>query len=223
MEGISSRGILGYLYLHRLRRRTAAAADALFSRLSILALRIRGCILTFSDAGDARARAHTKPAARSRLDIEAKRYMSEYGNGILRLAYSYVHNMADSEDILQETLIRMLDAHAAFENAAHEKAYIYRIAANVSKNHIAYSRRRETDELDEELIAEERRDLSFVWEAVKQLPQTLSEVVHLYYYEGYRTSEIASLLGRNESTVRSDLKRARDCLKNLLKEEYDFG
>ncbi len=222
MEGISSRGILGYLYLHRLRRRTAAAADALFSRLGILALRILSCILTFSDAGDASARA-ADPVSRSQLDIKAERYMSEYGNGILRLAYSYVHNMADAEDILQETLIRMLDAHADFENAAHEKAYIYRIAANVSKNHIAYSKRRETDELDEELIAEERRDLSFVWEAVKQLPQTLSEVVHLYYYEGYRTSEIASLLDRNESTVRSDLKRARDCLKNLLKEEYDFG
>ena len=156
------------------------------------------------------------------LNARAERYMQQYGNSVLRLAYSYVHNMADAEDILQETLIRVLDARVSFENTAHERAYIFKSAANISKNHIASGRLRETDELNEELIAEDRRDLSFVWEAVKGLPPAMSEVIHLYYYEGYRTSEIAQLLGRNESTVRSDLKRARERLREMLKEEYDF-
>ena len=65
-------------------------------------------------------------------------------------------------------------------------------------------------------------DLSFVWEAVKALPEKYREAIHLYYYEGYSTGQMAVLLGRKESSVRSDLKRGREKLKMILKEAYDF-
>ena len=156
-------------------------------------------------------------------NLRAQRFMKVHGNSILRLAYSYLHNMEDSEDVLQDTLIRVLEANPVFESEDHEKAYLLRCAANVAKNRIEYNKYRETDELSEELVAEQREDLSFVWDAVKSLPEKEREVVHLFYAEGYRTAEIAELLDRNESTVRSDLKRARDRLKDILKEDYDFG
>ena len=97
-----------------------------------------------------------------------------------------------------------------------------KVAANLSKNRIDYNRLRDTDELNEELIAEEREDLSFVWEAVKSLPEKYREAIHLYYYEGYSTGQMAVLLERKESSVRSDLKRGREKLKMILKEAYDF-
>lgn len=74
----------------------------------------------------------------------------------------------------------------------------------------------------QKLIAEEREDLSFVWEAVKELPDKYREVIHLHYYEGYPTAHIAKILKRNESTIRSDLRRGRERLKEVLKEAYDF-
>ena len=77
-------------------------------------------------------------------------------------------------------------------------------------------------ELSELLVGKEDEDLAFVWDAVKQLPDKYREVIHLFYQEGYSTKEIAEILNRNESTVRSDLKRGRDKLKNILKEAYDF-
>ena len=119
-------------------------------------------------------------------------------------------------------MIRFLNAAPAFESPAHEKAWLLRVAANLSKNRIAYNKIRQSDELNEEITAEEAEDLSFVWEAVKQLPPTQSEVVHLFYHEGYSTAEIAELLRRKEATVRSDLKRARERLRAILKEAYDF-
>ena len=97
-----------------------------------------------------------------------------------------------------------------------------KVAANLSKNRIDYNRLRDTDELNEELIAEEREDLSFVWEAVKSLPEKYRETIHLYYYEGYSTGQMEVLLERKESSVRSDLKRGREKLKMILKEAYDF-
>lgn len=148
--------------------------------------------------------------------------LDTYGNAILRCAYSYLHNMADAEEILQETLIKLLTAAPSFESETHKKAWLLRVAANLSKNRIEYNALRVSDELDENLAEEGREDLSFVWDAVKSLPVQFREVIHLHYYEGYSTGEIAKLLGRNPATVRSDLHRAREKLKSILKEAYDF-
>ena len=46
--------------------------------------------------------------------------LEQYGTMILRLAYSYVHNMNDAEDILQETLIKYMQAAPAFESESPE-------------------------------------------------------------------------------------------------------
>ncbi len=149
--------------------------------------------------------------------------LEKYGNAILRAAYSYLHNMEDAEDILQDTLIQYLKSGSEYNDEEHEKAWLLRVAINLSKNKIKYNKIRETDELMEGLVSEEKEGLSFVWEAVKSLPEKYASVVHLYYQEGYSTADIAGILNKKESTVRSDLKRARDKLKKILKEEYDFG
>ena len=127
-----------------------------------------------------------------------------YGNAILRLAYSYLHNMSDAEDILQDTLIKYMQSSPAFLTESHKKAWLLHVAANLSKNKIDYNKIRETDELEETLVAEEREEL------------------HLYYQEGYPTKEISKILNRNESSIRSDLKRGREALKQVLKAAYDF-
>lgn len=150
--------------------------------------------------------APTVPLFRAAEDTNtrAERIMGTYGNMILRYAYAYMHSLSDAEEVLQDTLIQFLQT------------------ANLSKNRLGYNRRRQTDELNDELIGEEREDLSFVWEAVKSLPPGQREAIHLFYYEGYSTVEIARILNRREATVRSDLFRARAKLRDILKEAYDF-
>lgn len=161
--------------------------------------------------------------SRSAANAMAERLLNDYGNNIFRLAYSYLHNKEDAEEIVQDTLIQYLNETPAFADHTHEKAWCLRVASNLAKNRIKYNKIRDTDELNDELIAEDREDLSFVWEAVKSLPEKYREVVHLFYHEGYSTAEIARILGRNEATVRSHLSRGREQLKTVLKEAYDFG
>ncbi len=163
-----------------------------------------------------------KEARDDELETGVEQLLTKHGNSILRLAYSYLHNMSDAEDILQDTLLQYLKAKPVFENEAHAKSWALRVASNLSKNRIDYNRLRQTDELSEELIADEATDLSFVWDAVKQLPEKYRAVIHLFYHEQYSTKEIAEILNQNESTIRSHLKRGRDQLKEILKEEYDF-
>ena len=162
------------------------------------------------------------PDTKEDTNETASRLLDQYGNMILRLAYSYLHNQSDAEDILQETLIKYLQTAPDFAGSVHEKAWLLKVAANLSKNRIDYNRIRQTDELEETLVAKERQDLSFVWEAVKQLPANYRAAIHLFYYEGCSTAEIARILDRKESSVRSDLRRGREQLKNILKEAYDF-
>lgn len=163
-----------------------------------------------------------REVSRTVINQQAEMILDTYGNSILQYAYTYLHNMSDAEEVLQDTLIQFLKTAPVFESREHEKAWLLRVAANMSKNRIRYNAVRKTDELQEELVAEQREDLSFVWDAVKSLPEKYREVIHLFYHEGYSTKQIADILGKNEATVRSDLHRGRAKLKELLKEEYDF-
>ncbi len=160
---------------------------------------------------------------RAVINAQAERMLADYGNAVLRTAYSYLHNMADAEEILQDTLVQFLKTAPVLEGKEHEKAWLLRVACNLSKNRLKYNSIRKTDELMEELVAEERDDLSFVWEAVKSLPNQYRAVIHLFYHENYQTAQIAKILNMKESTVRSKLARGREKLKNVLKEAYDFG
>ena len=73
-------------------------------------------------------------------------------------------------------------------------------------------------ELSEGLIAPEPEERG-VLEAVLALPPLDRAAVHLYYYEGYSTPEIAAMTGQREGTVRSRLTRAREKLRAFLKDD----
>ena len=205
----------------RILRRIAVSFASLYKA-------IFGSVSLDTDSGHAvkalfMSEAQNAGAAGTSASMErAGSILDEYGNAILRLAYSYLHNMSDSEDIVQDTLIQYIKASPSFEGQEHEKAWLLRVAANLSKNRIKYNKLRETDELMDELVAEKSEDLTFVWEAVKELPEKYREVIHLFYEEGLSTREIAKVLDRKEATVRSDLLRGREKLKTILKEAYDF-
>lgn len=72
-----------------------------------------------------------------------------YGDAILRAAYAYLHNMDDAEDVLQDTFVQYLRAEPVFENNVHEKAWLLRVAINLSKNKLNSVWYRRTDALKE--------------------------------------------------------------------------
>lgn len=183
---------------------------------------LRAALQRFAAFADRRTERRETAADRAAIDRQAERLLDTYGNSILRYAYSYLHNRSDAEEVLQDTLLQFLKTAPVLESAQHEKAWLLRVAANLSKNRIDYNAHRRTDELNDELVAEQREDLSFVWDAVKALPVRYREVIHLFYHEGYSTAQIAAILKLNEATVHSHLHRGREKLKELLKEGYDF-
>ncbi|MBR4224062.1 MAG: sigma-70 family RNA polymerase sigma factor [Oscillospiraceae bacterium] len=183
----------------------------------------RICCAIYMFAAKTISGTRTAVGSRTAQEQRLREVMDRHGDWVLRLAYSYVHNMQDAEEILQDTLIKLLGSAPEFESGEHEKAWLLRVAANLSKNRIEYNKLRDTDELNDELTVEGREDLSFVWGAVKSLPPNYREVIHLFYEESYQTEEIADMLGESGDNIRTRLKRAREKLKEILKDEYDLG
>ena len=69
----------------------------------------------------------------------------------------------------------------------------------------------------EPAVAFESPEESAVDEAMAHLPQKYRSVIHLHYYEGYTTDEIARITQQRPSAVRTQLTRARRMLGGLLK------
>ena len=72
------------------------------------------------------ATASDTPLTKNRLLVkqQTEQILTDYGNHILRYAYSYLHNMSDAEEILQDTLVQFLKTAPVFESKEHEKAWL---------------------------------------------------------------------------------------------------
>ena len=172
------------------------------------------------------AQQRSVPPSRAELNRNADMLMRRFGDSILSFAYTYMQNRQDAEEILQDTMIAYLLNAPVFANDAHARAWLLTTARNLSMNRLRYNRYRRHADLDEtlseRLAAPSKEDHSYLLDAVRKLPENMRESIYLFYWEGYSTSQIAVVLDRRETTVRSDLSRARKRLKDILKEEYDF-
>ncbi len=155
-----------------------------------------------------------------RLCLSAEAVVERYSGAVYRLAYSMVRSKSDADDIFQEVFLRYVRKKPAFESEEHCKAWLLRVTINCAKKYWASSWVRRTEGLSDSLsftLPEE----SAVDAALQALPSGDRSIIHLYYYEGYSTAEIAAMLGLRESTARTRLTRARDKLRGLLKGESD--
>lgn len=65
-------------------------------------------------------------------------------------------------------------------------------------------------------VSEEEKE---ILELVLSLPNRYKNSIYLYYYEGFSTEEIARILGKAPSTIRTQLERGRKLLRTLIQEE----
>lgn len=144
--------------------------------------------------------------------------IKKYSSTVYKIAYSITSNKADSEDVFQNVFLAYIKKKPKFKDENHEKAWFIRVAINHAKNYINQAWYKSTDAIDDniEVTENEKIDLDF---AIKQLSPKNRTIIYLYYYEGYKTDEIAQILKTNSSTVRSSLSRSREKLKTLLEKE----
>lgn len=156
--------------------------------------------------------------SRSNRPVDWERVVCENENRLYRAALAILGDRAEAEDAVQETFLKYLEKCPKIDGPEHERRWLMRVLVNGCKNRLRSARLRKNVPLEEAAAvasAEERREL----EEVMALPVKERAVIHLYYYEGYKTAEIAQILGEAEGTVRSRMSRAREKLRTLIGEE----
>ena len=150
--------------------------------------------------------------------MEERNYAAEafekYSDMVYRLAFARLKSTSDADDILQEVFLRYLKRGKKPLEDEHEKALLIRITINCTKRLHTSAWRKNTTELDEPLS--ENAHNGETLDAVLRLPLKYRTVIHLHYYCGYTAEEIGVLLGSRASTVRSQLSRAREKLRQDL-------
>lgn len=144
--------------------------------------------------------------------------IQRYQDTVFKIAFTYCKNRSDADDIFQEVFLRYLRKNPRFADQSHEKAWFIKVTINCCKKLLFSSWFKKTAPFEDNIAFEtsEESDLFF---AVMNLPLKYRTVVHLYYYEDYSIREIAQLTAQRETTVTTQLQRARQLLKTGLKED----
>ena len=142
-----------------------------------------------------------------------------YADMVYKIAYRYVANPTDADDVFSETFLAYFKKERTFEEEEHRKAWLIRVTINCAKDLL----RGKTpwEELNEEIAedntfsldSEEQLDLRA---AIQQLRLEYREVICLHYLEGLSIQDISAILGRNENTVKTHLARGREKLRKFL-------
>lgn len=157
-----------------------------------------------------------------RTNEELLEIYNRHVDTVYRVCFMFMKNVPDTEDMVQNTFIRLMKDKTVFQNEEHEKAWLIRTASNLCRDHFRHwwSITVGIDQTKES-AAEQDFSTDSSLEKVMALPSRIKTAVYLYYYEGYSTVEIAKILGKNESTVRGYLHTGRKLLK--MEMEGDFA
>jgi RNA polymerase sigma factor (sigma-70 family) len=144
----------------------------------------------------------------------------KYQESILRLAYAYMKNRQDAEDITQEVFLAFLSSSPRFAAEGQLRAWLFRVTGNKCRDLLKSFWHRRTVALPD--------DLSYLPKAASALITKLWDLdekyripLHLFYYEGYSIQEIAGLLGCNASTVGTRLDRGRQRLRAAIGDDFN--
>lgn len=152
------------------------------------------------------------------MAVDIKQICTKYGDPLYAAAFNICRQRQDAEDAVQEALFRFIRTDKEFESEEHIKAWLIRVTINVAKSmytSIWHKNRVAYEEYMEEIPFESGSDRDLM-EVVLSLPEKYRIIVHLYYYEGYKTREIAGILRLSENTVKTRLAASRKILRKKL-------
>jgi RNA polymerase sigma-70 factor (ECF subfamily) len=169
--------------------------------------------------------------------------VTKYQRKVVRLLSRIVRDPAEVDDVAQETFIKAYRALANFRGESAFYTWLYRIAINTAKNHLAARGRRVPTSTDAEIEDAEHfeeatslRDTATpeamlltkqvgeaVNRAIERLPEDLRTAIVLREIEGLSYEEIASAMNCPIGTVRSRIFRAREAVAEELRPLLDIS
>ena len=153
-----------------------------------------------------------------RCEEEVAQAIDKYGDMIRRICFIHLKKETDVDDIFQNVFVKYATKEITYTSSEHEKAWFIRVSINECRSMLRRWFRQKVDLSDDlsKYGLEAPAQHPEVLEAVLKLRDTYRNVVYLYYYEGYKITEIADILNRSENTIHTWMKRAKEQLKEML-------
>ena len=143
-----------------------------------------------------------------------------HGTAVYRLAYAYMRNPHDADDVFQDVFLRYAQKAPAFRDGAHVRAWLLRVTINRCRSHYRSQWWKRMLPLEHAAtVASPPPDDPALAQALDRLPAKYRTVIHLSCFEHLDMQEIAALMGVKPASVRSQLSRARAMLNELLRED----
>ena len=154
-------------------------------------------------------------------------FVLEHKENIYRLAYSYVRHQQNALDIVQDAIQKAWLKQTTLANPESIKSWFYRIVVNTSLDFLRREKKIQWVS-DEEIGMTATRTYDLAREldlerALEALPQPLSEIIVLRFFEDLKLEEIAAILDLPLSTVKSRLYKGLKVLRNLMDEGVKNG
>ena len=157
--------------------------------------------------------------------------MTRHERAVFRLCFRFVKNREDAMDLTQEVFIKAFEKLTAFRGDARFKTWLYRVAVNHCLNHVKKNSR-EFVEVDEsigsvkpsfhnKLLEKERR--AIVRKLMVKLPPKQKAILELRMNDNLSYEEIAEILGRSVSTIKSSVFFALTKLKKMVQQQSAAG
>lgn len=141
--------------------------------------------------------------------------VENYSDMIFRIAYQYLYNKYDAEDIVQEVFVKLLSRKVIFKDEEHVKSWLIRVTINQCLDYKKSLAKRSTVPIENMEIPFEHKEEGIL-EELQLLKEDERNILYLYYYEGYKIKEIAKILKQKQNTINSKLTRARKKLKEIM-------
>lgn len=151
----------------------------------------------------------------------------ETHKGILfKVSKMYMDNRDDQDDLFQEIVCQLWKAYDTFKGESQFSTWMYRVAINTSIVFLKREKRKiDKYEIASENIKEEESDshikeqqIEHFYKAVQRLDK-IDKAIIFYQLEGFSHREIAENLGISEGNARVKLNRAKEKLKEIIKQQ----
>lgn len=156
--------------------------------------------------------------------------MRQYGTEILQLVFSYVKNKEIAEDLTQDIFVKSYKAYHTYNHKSKFRTWLWRIAINHCKDYLKSWYNKNVIVSEEESVQSfsgentveqaviQKDEDQYLITAIMDLPVKYREVIYLFYYEELPIKEISVLIGANENTVKTRLRKAKELLKEKLED-----
>lgn len=155
----------------------------------------------------------------------------ESHKGILyKVSKMYMDNSDDQQDLFQEIICQLWKSYDSFRNESQFSTWMYRVAVNTAIVFLKKEKRKvDKYEIVSENIKDDEGDshikesqLDHFYKAVQKL-EKIDKAIIFYQLEGFSHKEIGENLGISEGNARVKLNRAKEKLKEIIKNQgYGF-